>query len=86
MEGILKITKFPRAHIFGLRRDGTGRRVAGASFEEVSQGSLCEAIRARHMVDNALRLNVSEEARMCKEALILEGVRGGNRNRWMRGV
>lgn len=73
MEGILKITKFPRAHIFGLRRDGTGRRVAGASFEEVSQGSLCEAIRARHMIDNALRLHVSEEVRTCNEALILGG-------------
>ena len=63
MEGILKITKFPRAHIFGLRRDGTGRRVAGATFEEAMQGSLCEAIRARQMVEHALLLHISEEVR-----------------------
>lgn len=61
MEGILKITKFPRAHLFGLRRDGTGRRVAGASFEEATQGSLCESIRAGQIVDHALRLYATEE-------------------------
>lgn len=61
MEGILKVTKFPRAQLFGLRRDGTGRRVAGATFEEASQGSLCESIRAGQMVEHALLLHVTEE-------------------------
>lgn len=55
------VTKFPRAQLFGLRRDGTGRRVAGASFEEAAQGSLCESIRAEQMVDHALELHVTEE-------------------------
>lgn len=63
MEGILKVTKFPRAHLFGLRRDGTGRRVAGASFEEATQGSLCESIRAGQMVEHALLLHISEEVK-----------------------
>lgn len=61
MEGILKVTKFPRAHLFGLRRDGSGRNIAGASFEEATQGSLCESIRAGQMVEHALLLHISEE-------------------------
>ncbi|CAN0009708.1 unnamed protein product [Ectocarpus fasciculatus] len=61
MEGILKVTKFPRAHLFGLRRDGSGRHIAGASFEEATQGSLCESIRAGQMVEHALLLHISEE-------------------------
>ena len=61
MEGILKVTKFPRAHLFGLRRDGSGRHIAGASFEEATQGSLCESIRAGQMVEHALMLHISEE-------------------------
>lgn len=61
MEGILKITKFPRAQLFGLRRDGTGRQVAGVSFEEAVQGSLCESIRAGQIVEHALRLHACEE-------------------------
>lgn len=61
MEGILKITKFPRAQLFGLRRDGTGRHVVGATFEEAAQGSLCESIRAGQIVDHALRLYATEE-------------------------
>lgn len=61
MESILKVTKFPRAHLFGLRRDGTGRGIAGATFEEASQGSLCESIRAGQMVEHALLLHISEE-------------------------
>ena len=63
MEGILKVTKFPRAHLFGLRRDGSGRHIAGASFEEATQGSLCESIRAGQMVEHALLLHISEEVR-----------------------
>ncbi|CBJ30656.1 conserved unknown protein [Ectocarpus siliculosus] len=61
MEGILKVTKFPRAHLFGLRRDGSGRHIAGASFEEATQGSLCESIRAGQMVEHALLLHISGE-------------------------
>ena len=63
MESILKVTKFPRAHLFGLRRDGTGRGIAGATFEEATQGSLCESIRAGQMVEHALLLHISEEVR-----------------------
>lgn len=65
MEGILKVTKFPRAHLFGLRRDGSGRHIAGASFEEATQGSLCESIRAGQMVEHALLLHISEEVSSC---------------------
>lgn len=61
MEGILEVTKFPRAQLFGLRRDSTGRRVAGATFEEATQGSLCEAIRAGTIVEHALLLPITEE-------------------------
>lgn len=67
MEGVLKVTKFPRAHLFGLRRDGSGRHIAGASFEEATQGSLCESIRAGQMVEHALMLHISEEVRTNKQ-------------------
>lgn len=72
IEGILKVTKFPRAQLFGLRRDSTGRRVAGATYEEAAQGSLCESIRAGKMVSHALLLPVTEEVRLC--SLLLQGL------------
>lgn len=76
MEGILKVTKFPRAHLFGLRRDGSGRNIAGASFEEATQGSLCESIRAGQMVEHALLLHISEEVttRGCQSSFDAVGI------------
>lgn len=61
MEGILKVTKFPRAQLFGLRRDSTGRRVVGSTPEEATHGSLCESIRAGKMVEHALLLPITEK-------------------------
>ncbi|CAM9564651.1 unnamed protein product [Choristocarpus tenellus] len=59
LEGIMRVTKFPRAQIFGLRSHG-GRSVAGTTFKDAAEDSLCESIRAEQMIFRALQLPIEE--------------------------
>ncbi|CAN0070097.1 unnamed protein product, partial [Discosporangium mesarthrocarpum] len=69
LEGIMKVTKFPRAQIFGLRSSqfGGGRSVAATSFKEAMEGSLCESMRADQLIYRALQLPIGEAVRSVTE-------------------